>query len=557
MNGLIAQSIQHFLATQYGPELWVHVAKHIRAPKDGFEAMRTYPTEMFVNSVKEASVQLNRKSAEIWEDLGTHIVTHPEMSTARRLLRFGGASFEEFLWSLDVLRERSQLALPGFEFPDLQLSYVGDGGYQLAVSWPVFGDMGLCISGPLILGVLRALADDYGALVYLDLADIEPYDTKAIVTISLLEQSFAVGKVFHLSSTNEAQVPTNSKPTHDNRRPISCDQRNLRLEQDTLNRLMPMHMQVSSEGVIKYIGPTLFKITGSILNRRVFDVIHLHRPQVEFSLHNFSDLIGQNLHVHIIGSKGAHESLQAMIEPLNDDGWIMYFSLGYKILDHVTRHGLTANDFAPGDPTVEMLFIVEAHTSVLSESARLNSKLDAAREKAQAQAETDKLTGLYNRRAFERILQGLFLEYPEKPFGLMNIDLDFFKEVNDVNGHAAGDHVLQNVAQILREKVRQGDAVARVGGDEFMIAFPDCADVGILHSIAQRIIAAVEQPIRYNHTHCNISASIGMTHSDLYDRLDPTEMLHDADEALYSSKRAGRSCYRLHKPKEQQMSLAR
>ena len=126
---------------------------------------------------------------------------------------------------------------------------------------------------------------------------------------------------------------------------------------------------------------------------------------------------------------------------------------------------------------------------------------------------------------------------------LMQVDLDYFKAVNDTMGHAAGDHVLLEVAKILVDETRDEDLVARVGGDEFVLLFHRLTDIEKLNDIASRIIARMEEPIAFNAEHCRISASIGTTVSDYYQTPDVVKMLGDADLALYASKNKGRACY--------------
>lgn len=126
------------------------------------------------------------------------------------------------------------------------------------------------------------------------------------------------------------------------------------------------------------------------------------------------------------------------------------------------------------------------------------------------------------------------------PFALMHLDLDYFKAVNDSYGHAAGDATLSVVADILREETRTEDMVARVGGDEFILVFNRLTDHEQLLRISNRIIARLEEPIVHNEITCHISASIGITTSEMYDTPDAERMIHDADLALYASKHAGR-----------------
>jgi diguanylate cyclase (GGDEF)-like protein len=174
----------------------------------------------------------------------------------------------------------------------------------------------------------------------------------------------------------------------------------------------------------------------------------------------------------------------------------------------------------------------------MEEARRLNKRLEGARNAAEAEALTDALTGLGNRRAMEEALARLVAE--GAPFGLINFDLDRFKAVNDTLGHAAGDAVLSAVAGALRAELRRGDLAARVGGDEFVAILPALDEPAQLAAIAGRIIARVEIPVPYGDTLCSVSASAGIAVSTHYTAPDPERLLQDADRALYASKHAGR-----------------
>jgi diguanylate cyclase (GGDEF)-like protein len=123
----------------------------------------------------------------------------------------------------------------------------------------------------------------------------------------------------------------------------------------------------------------------------------------------------------------------------------------------------------------------------------------------------------------------------------MQVDLDFFKAVNDTLGHAAGDHVLQQVARVLVEETRADDTVARTGGDEFVLIFDGLRERQKLSDIAARIIARLSEPIPFQGELCRISASIGIAIWGGGAPADHKQLLTDADLALYASKHQGRA----------------
>jgi diguanylate cyclase (GGDEF)-like protein len=235
-------------------------------------------------------------------------------------------------------------------------------------------------------------------------------------------------------------------------------------------------------------------------------------------------------------------SLKGVLTQLPDgNGTLMQFGFGIGVIDAVRAYDLNASDFAATDLTVEMLYLVEAKSAAMEESRDLNRRLQAAKHAAELQAQTDSLTGVKNRRALEAEMHRFIDE--GIPFGLLNIDLDYFKAVNDTMGHAAGDHVLRTVAGILTEEMRSEDIIARIGGDEFVLLLPDVTSEAAIDALARRIIERIREPIMFDGAACSVAASIGSTRSSLYENPTFNRMGRDADDALYHSKRKGRGVH--------------
>ena len=226
---------------------------------------------------------------------------------------------------------------------------------------------------------------------------------------------------------------------------------------------------------------------------------------------------------------------------------IVNLSFGIGVVEAVGRYGLTAADFPANDLTIEMLYLVEANSAAMEESRKLNQRLQGAMIAAQEKAYTDGLTGLKIRRALDYVLEQALEK--RTPFSLMQLDLDFFKAVNDTLGHAAGDKVLREVAEILRDETRDMDTVARVGGDEFVLILDGHLPEERIGTVAARMIQRIEEPVPFGEDLCKISASIGITQSAMYQEAPDAElMMEDADMALYASKRNGRAQFTLYAP---------
>jgi diguanylate cyclase (GGDEF)-like protein len=165
------------------------------------------------------------------------------------------------------------------------------------------------------------------------------------------------------------------------------------------------------------------------------------------------------------------------------------------------------------------------------------------------QANTDALTGLANRnRLTDRLEQSLiYANRANRVVGVLLLDLDRFKTVNDSLGHSHGDALLQAVAQRLLACVREGDTVARLGGDEFVLVLSDMAQVSDLVPVAQEMLNALAQPVVLGGQVMNIGASLGMS---AYPRDGDTadELIRRADTAMYRAKEQGGSAMAFFQP---------
>lgn len=160
-------------------------------------------------------------------------------------------------------------------------------------------------------------------------------------------------------------------------------------------------------------------------------------------------------------------------------------------------------------------------------------------------ANYDLLTDLPNRRLFEELLlrQIQHADRNRERFALLFLDLDRFKEVNDTLGHHMGDRLLQEATARLVSALRESDLVARFGGDEFVIMLPELADKADIDNIAHNLVDIFSRSFEIDGEQIYSTASIGISiYPDDADNV--SDLLRGADQAMYSSKRAGRSCVR-------------
>jgi len=171
-----------------------------------------------------------------------------------------------------------------------------------------------------------------------------------------------------------------------------------------------------------------------------------------------------------------------------------------------------------------------------------NTELAQSRAVAEQQARTDDLTGLRNRRDFaERLERHLSrAAYDQRPIGLLLIDIDFFKQINDWHGHGAGDQLLTAFAGRLREATRADDLVARWGGEEFVVLLTDLGSGNVLAERAEQIRKAIAStPFIVSGQAIGVRVSIGAASSSVA-LATSDALLAAADGAMYEAKRAGR-----------------
>ena len=192
MHGLINRALQSFAVSTYGPARWQRAVEAAGFDSAEFEAMLVYDDAPSLRLLDALCHETGRGADEFLEDLGTYLVSHPDTEALRRLLRFGGVGYVDFLHSLDDLPDRVRLAVSDLHLPALELHDHRDGRFSL-VCHP-----GLPGYGSVMTGVLRAMADDYGALATLD---FEPAgDGGGVIAMTLVETAFAAGRSFDLGA---------------------------------------------------------------------------------------------------------------------------------------------------------------------------------------------------------------------------------------------------------------------------------------------------------------------------------------------------------------------
>ncbi len=188
---------------------------------------------------------------------------------------------------------------------------------------------------------------------------------------------------------------------------------------------------------------------------------------------------------------------------------------------------------SPNSSDLQVLDMACSLGSLVLEHSRLHQELVG-------HAYQDSLTGLPNRRLGEdRLAQAVQrADRHQNKIAVLWLDLNRFKQINDVHGHPAGDQVLQAVAQRLQGRLRGSDTVARMGGDEFMVIVEDVGHAGAAEMLAEELAGILAEPIAIENSEVRISASFGIS---IYPRdgLTVDQLERNADDAMYEAKRAG------------------
>jgi diguanylate cyclase (GGDEF)-like protein len=173
----------------------------------------------------------------------------------------------------------------------------------------------------------------------------------------------------------------------------------------------------------------------------------------------------------------------------------------------------------------------------------LQSQLLKAREDLREQATRDSLTRLWNRSSIlgELTRELARSEREARPLGVVIVDLDHFKQVNDTYGHLAGDAVLREAARRMQNGIRQYDSIGRYGGEEFLILFPSCSEEDCVAQADRLRKQLAQTEMSVNDSSLRVTASFGVTVAMPGEMRTQEALIRKADEALYVAKRSGRN----------------
>jgi diguanylate cyclase (GGDEF)-like protein/PAS domain S-box-containing protein len=295
------------------------------------------------------------------------------------------------------------------------------------------------------------------------------------------------------------------------------------LDETGFSRIACLHANdglvvMNMNGIIQWVNPAYCRLMGYDAsemigrNPRSFALLPTERPDAEMLAHF-------RLDVDALGS----ESLE-LCENIRKDGTVFWNQINMSF--HTTQLG---NQFG--------VVVCRDVTTTVEREKQLEAKSNELAEIAAS----DHLTGAASRAELSRFLDSALkhTHRTDTGVGVLHIDLDKFKQINDTHGHSAGDAVLVATAERLRAGVRDKDLVARIGGDEFVVVCCDLKSLTELKNIGNALSSAVNKPVNWQNSVLNCQISVGAALSDAAIKT-ADEMLVQSDFALYDVKRNGR-----------------
>ncbi|MEW8624958.1 MAG: bacteriohemerythrin [Candidatus Thiodiazotropha sp.] len=229
-----------------------------------------------------------------------------------------------------------------------------------------------------------------------------------------------------------------------------------------------------------------------------------------------------------------------------------YAGMWQELLKHGHWSGEIWNRRKNGEVYAEMLTISNVYDEQGSLKYYLGlfsdiTPLKEQQRKLERIAHYDVLTGLPNRvlladRLYQAMLQA---QRRNTLVGIVYLDLDGFKQINDAHGHDVGDLFLIQLAERMKKTLREGDTLSRLGGDEFVAVLMDLADHAASVNIIERLMASAAEPIHIKGMELKVSASLGVTFFPQAEVLDADQLLRQADQAMYQAKQAGKNRYHI------------
>lgn len=194
MDALLLRSLQGYLRDTFGLSVWQAICRRGELEVQTFEPLLRYDPGTADRVARLAAEVLARPVDTVWEDMGTYLVTNPGHEGVRRLLRFGGVGFADFLHSLEEMPGRARLALPGLDLPEITLHAPAPDRFEIRCTSRVRG------IPRVLVGMVTAMADDYGTLCVID-----PPDDKGRIVVQVLDSRHGTARPFDLATPDRPE----------------------------------------------------------------------------------------------------------------------------------------------------------------------------------------------------------------------------------------------------------------------------------------------------------------------------------------------------------------
>ena len=278
-------------------------------------------------------------------------------------------------------------------------------------------------------------------------------------------------------------------------------------------------------------------LEGIVITKADGTIVEANQAFTRITGYSHDELMGQN--PRLLGS-GRHDKM-------------FYTNFWQSLIKHGQWSGELWNRRKNGEVYVQLQHISAVNddqgqtTHFVALCSDITSR-KAQEAKLDKLAHFDTLTGLPNRRLKADRLQQAMVQTLRRGLrlALVYIDLDGFKAINDTYGHAAGDHLLVSLAQRMKQALRDGDTLARIGGDEFAAILVDLEHEQESDPLLQRLLKAASEPVCLGDLHLQVSASLGVTFYPQVQDMTSEDLLEQADHAMYQAKQAGKNRHHVH-----------
>jgi len=221
---------------------------------------------------------------------------------------------------------------------------------------------------------------------------------------------------------------------------------------------------------------------------------------------------------------------------------VIYYPLimGDTVVGAITVQSYKENAYS--ERSIEMIKALASYIAIALNNSQKSEELKIKTNELEIISKTDVLTGLYNRRHIMSKIEEESVRYErsERDFSIVLLDIDYFKNINDIYGHDCGDVILVKVTKIMKKLIRKQDVLARWGGEEFLLLLPETNEEGA-SSLCERVRATVESTnFVYNKKKIKLTLTFGI--AQYSDNLSVDTTINNADKALYCGKNKGRNC---------------